>query len=70
MFDGYISPLKIRVKTYGGSWRKKQNILLEFENEKYDSKSCNDSENPDDNFSNKNKPFLSYRKKYLFRYFF
>ena len=50
MFDGYISPLKIRVKTYGGSWRKKQNILLEFENEKYDSKSCNDSENPDDNF--------------------
>ena len=38
------------MKTYGGSWRKKQNILLEFENEKYDSKSCNDSENPDDNF--------------------
>lgn len=50
MFDGYIAPLKIRLKTYGGSWRKKQIILLESGNDKYDSKSCNDSENLEDNF--------------------
>ena len=50
IFDGYIAPLKIRLKTYGGSWRKKQSILLESENDKYDSKSCNDSVNLEDNF--------------------
>lgn len=50
MFDGYIAPLKIRLKTYGGSWRKKQIILLESGNDKYDSKSCNDSENLEENF--------------------
>ena len=50
MFDGTITPLKIRLKTYGGSWRKRQSILLEFENDKYDSKSCNDSDNIDANF--------------------
>lgn len=50
IFDGYIEPLKKRLKTYGGSWRKKQVKLLESENDKYDSKSCNDSENLEGNF--------------------
>ena len=50
IFDGYIEPLKKRLKTYGGSWRKKQVKLLESENDKFDSKSCNDSENLESNF--------------------
>ena len=50
IFDGYIEPLKKRLKTYGGSWRKKQVKLLESTNDKFDSKSCNDSENLESNF--------------------
>jgi hypothetical protein len=47
--DEFVAPLRIRLKTYGGSLRKKQILLFESENDKFDSKSCNDSENLDNN---------------------
>jgi hypothetical protein len=47
--DEFVAPLRIRLKTYGGSLRKKQILLFESENDKFDSKSCNDSENLENN---------------------